>query len=100
VVVLDRGCRFYVNFWGEVLASAKVRKLVGGGLLARGVGSVTGSAGAKAVGTRLLAGGTVIGLGVVGFEALWSHYERRCAEFPGYREGLNDLASTGAFAWP
>jgi len=24
VVVLDRGCRFYVNFWGEVLASAKV----------------------------------------------------------------------------
>ncbi len=24
MVVLDRGCRFYVNFWGEVLASAKV----------------------------------------------------------------------------
>ncbi len=33
MVVLDRGCRFYVNFWGEVLASAKVRNSCGNGVL-------------------------------------------------------------------
>ncbi len=65
MVVLDRGCRFYVNFWGEVLASAKVRWWSGWGAAARQSGgwrrrmkfqeSVTGQVARRAFGGLMLA---------------------------------------------